>query len=101
MPKSRMPYTLAPIAKSLGWPVGAVDSVLDGGEPPGGWRDVQVQIDDDTIAGILTNAIVRATDNATAAEIRRATQLAMDDLRRHGFLSETNRVQPNEMNGNT
>lgn len=101
MPKSRMPYTLAPIAKALDWPAGAVDSLLEGGEPPGGWQNVRAQIDDDTVAAILTNAIVRATDNATAAEIRKATQLALDDLRRHGFLSDTERVQLNELNGNT
>jgi hypothetical protein len=101
VPKSRMPYTLAPIAMALGWPGGAVDAVLEGAEPPGGWQSVPAQVvDADLVAGVITNAIVRATDHVTAAEIRNATQLALDELRRHGLFTETNGVQPKEMNRN-
>jgi transcriptional regulator with XRE-family HTH domain len=34
-PRARMPYTLAPIARALGWPAGAVEEVLRGGRAPG------------------------------------------------------------------
>lgn len=100
VPKSRMPYTLAPIAKALGWPAGAVDSMLAGGEPPGGWQDVGVGIEGDEVEAIFTNAMVRATNNATAAEIRNAVKIAMDDLRRRGYVSETNATQPNGLSSN-
>jgi DNA-binding XRE family transcriptional regulator len=33
-PRTRMPYTLAPIARTLGWPAGAVEAVLNGDAPP-------------------------------------------------------------------
>jgi DNA-binding transcriptional regulator YiaG len=33
-PKSRMPYTVAPIARALGWPAGTVESVLGGEAAP-------------------------------------------------------------------
>jgi transcriptional regulator with XRE-family HTH domain len=33
-PKSRMPYTVAPIARALGWPAGTVESVLGGEVAP-------------------------------------------------------------------
>lgn len=100
VPKARMPYTLAAVAQALGWPAGAVDSVLAGGEPPGGWQDVRADIEDEQVQSILTNAMVRATNNATAVEIRKAVEIAMDDLRRHGFLSETDGAQLNGLNRN-
>jgi hypothetical protein len=88
VPKSRMPYTLGRIASALGWPEGAVDAVLEGAAPPGeGWRDAPVrEIDEEQVAGIITNAMVRATENATSAEIRAATKIALDELRRQGLL---------------
>ncbi|MFF9279576.1 helix-turn-helix domain-containing protein [Streptomyces griseosporeus] len=95
VPKSRMPYTLARIAAALGWPAGAVDSVLDGGEPPGGWQNVRVEIEEDQVGSIIANAMVRATENTTSAEIRNATKIALDELRRRGYLRETNATQPN------
>jgi transcriptional regulator with XRE-family HTH domain len=98
VPKSRMPITLAPVAQALGWPTGAAAAVLEGEAPPdSGWRDVPVaqhQLDEERVAGIMTNAMVRATEHATAAEIRAATKIALDELRRQGLLSETNSVQP-------
>jgi transcriptional regulator with XRE-family HTH domain len=33
-PRARMPYTLAPTARVLGWPAGTVDEVLRGGPVP-------------------------------------------------------------------
>lgn len=108
VPKTRMPTTLGPIATALGWPAGSVDKVLDGGDPPTapsaeGWRDVSVQqqIDDEQFAGIMTTAMVRATENTTSAEIRAATRIALDELRRQGYLTETNRVQPSTNGVNT
>jgi transcriptional regulator with XRE-family HTH domain len=96
VPKARMPYTLAPIARVLGWPPGAVEAVLNGAEPPGGWQDVPVQqqIDAEHLGSIITNAMVRATEHATAAEIRAATRIALDELRRQGLISKTDDVQP-------
>ncbi len=100
VPKSRMPYTLAPIARTLGWPAGAVDSVLAGGEPPGGWQSVRVEIEEEQAESIIVNAMVRATDNATSTEIRNAAKIALDDLRRYGYLRETNETQPNGLSRN-
>ena len=89
VPKRRMPYTLAPMAKALGWPSGAVDAVLAGAEPPGGWQDVRVEVTDDQVEAVISNAMVRALDNVTSAEIRKATKIALDDLRRRGLLRES------------
>lgn len=99
VPRSRMPITLTPVAQALGWPAGTTDAVLGGAEPPesDGWRDVPVPqkvLDEEQVAGILTNAMVRATEHATAAEIRAATKIALDALRRHGVISETDGRQP-------
>ncbi|MEU3976847.1 helix-turn-helix domain-containing protein [Streptomyces bacillaris] len=98
VPKRRMPYTIGRIAAALGWPEGAVDAVLGGAAPPGdGWRTTpveQAQIDAEALAGIMTAAMVRATEHATAAEIRAATRIALDELRRQGYLPETDGVQP-------
>lgn len=98
VPKSRMPLTLAPVAQALGWASGDAAAVLEGGEPPRSeWRDApvsQAYLDEERVAGIMTNAMVRATEHATAAEIRAATRIALDELRRQGLLSETNSVQP-------
>ncbi|MFJ5059060.1 helix-turn-helix domain-containing protein [Streptomyces nigra] len=100
VPKTRMPQTLAPIARALHWPAGSIERVLGGGEPPGGWQDIRVEIADEEVASILTNAMVRATDHATASEIRHAAELAVADLRRRGFLTEANRSHLNESNEN-
>ncbi|MEW2127058.1 helix-turn-helix domain-containing protein [Streptomyces sp. NPDC007259] len=100
VPKARVPITLSPVAQALGWPAGAAADVLEGEDPPasdGEWRDAPVpqqQLDEERVAGIMTNAMVRATEHATAAEIRAATKIALDELRRQGLLSETNSVQP-------
>lgn len=101
VPKSRMPQSLSPIAQAVGWPAGSVDSVLSGGEPPGGWRTVQIELEDDQIRSIIANAMVRATSGATAEEIRNATKIAVDDLRRIGAIRETVATQPKELNGNS
>ncbi|MEU2143571.1 helix-turn-helix domain-containing protein [Streptomyces globisporus] len=105
VPKVRMPYTVGRIAASHGWPEGAVDAVLDGAAPPGeGWRDApveQAQIDAEQLAGIMTNAMVRATEHATAAEIRAATKIALDELRKQGVIRETNGVQPSTNQANS
>ncbi|MCX0246452.1 helix-turn-helix transcriptional regulator [Streptomyces drozdowiczii] len=103
VPTGRRPYTLARVAAALGWPAGAVDDVLDGAAPPGGdGQDVpvQAQLDEETATGAITNAMVRALDNATPAEIREATRLAVDALRRHGVISETDGVQPSTNRAN-
>ncbi|WP_327169502.1 helix-turn-helix transcriptional regulator [Streptomyces subrutilus] len=96
MPKSRMPYTLPAIASTLGWPPGSVEAILDGAEPPAAWRDVPVQaaLNAERLETILSAAMVRATDNVTPAEIRAATKIALDELRREGMLAETDGVQP-------
>lgn len=88
VPKARMPYTLLAIARTLGWPEGSVDAVLDGAAPPGGWSDVSVQkdIDAEQLEVEMTNAIVRATDAATSADIKAATKAALDVLRQHGLI---------------
>lgn len=108
VPKTRMPTTLSPIASALGWPAGAVDAVLDGGDPPtapraAGWHDVPVrpQLDEETATGILTGAMVRAMEQTPSAEIRAATKIAVDELRRHGYLAETNGLQPSTDGANT
>ncbi|MFD8664476.1 helix-turn-helix domain-containing protein [Streptomyces microflavus] len=105
VPKARMPYTLSRIAAALGWPEGAVDAVLDGAAPPGEeWRTVPVeqqQIDEEQLAGIMTNAMVRATEHATAAEIRAATRMALDELRRQGYLPKTDGAQPSANSENS
>lgn len=100
VPKARMPITLPPVAQALGWPAGAPEAVLGGEDPPaadGEWRDVPVPqqlLDEERVAGIMTNAMVRATEHATAAEIRAATRIALDEFRRQGLFPETNSVQP-------
>ncbi|MFC8583501.1 helix-turn-helix domain-containing protein [Streptomyces sp. NPDC057217] len=88
VPKARMPYTVPAIARALGWPDGAVDTVLDGGAPPGGWSDVSVQkqVDAERLEADLTHAYVRSSDSATGAEIKAATKAALDVLRQHGLI---------------
>lgn len=88
VPKARMPYTIPAIAKALGWPDGAVDHVLDGGAPPGGWSDVSVQkqISDERLEAEMTHAMVRAAGTATGTEIAAATKAALDVLRQHGLI---------------
>jgi hypothetical protein len=99
-----MPYTLGRIAAALNWPEGHIDAVLAGAGPPGGdWQDVpvQAQVDEETATGIIDSAMVRAMNNATPAEIREATRLAVDALRRHGVIAETDGVQPSTNGANT
>lgn len=88
VPKARMPITLAPIARVIGWPPGAVNSVLEGGDVPGGWADTPVQklVDEERLGEILTNSMVRNMDGATASEIKAATAAALDALRREGLI---------------
>lgn len=88
IPKARMPYTIPAIAKALGWPPSAVEAILGGAEPPGGWKDTQIQslIDAERLETILAGAMVRASDNVTPAEIKRATRIALDEMRRQGWL---------------
>ncbi|WP_405794047.1 helix-turn-helix domain-containing protein [Streptomyces sp. NBC_01506] len=97
VPKARMPYSIDKIAAALGWPEGAVEAVLDGAAPPdGGWQDVSVQrqLAEERVEGILTSAMVRAMSGTSAAEIRAATKIALDELRKQGFIAETHGVQP-------
>ncbi|MER7813865.1 helix-turn-helix transcriptional regulator [Streptomyces sp. NPDC096153] len=88
VPKSRMPQTIPAIARALGFAAGAADQILAGEDPDAGWRDVSVQpaIDAEQMESIITNAMVRATESVTAAEIKKATKIALDELRRHGLL---------------
>lgn len=88
VPKSRMPYTIPAIANALGWPDGAVNNVLDGGAPPGGWVDVSVQkqVDEARLEADITHANVRALRGASGAEIEAATKAALDVLRQHGLI---------------
>jgi len=87
-PKARMPQSLYPIAKALGWPDGTVDAVLGGGAPPGGWTDVSVQkqVDEARLEADITHANVRALRGASGAEIEAATKAALDVLRQHGLI---------------
>ncbi|WP_405611174.1 helix-turn-helix domain-containing protein [Streptomyces sp. NBC_01508] len=97
VPKARMPPSIGKVAAALGWPEGAVDAVLDGAAPPGaGWQDVPVrrQLREEAVAGIITTAMVRAMSGTPAAEIRAATKIALDELRKQGFIAETDGVQP-------
>lgn len=108
VPKARMPTSLGPIAAALGWPIGTVDTVLDGGNPPTapgaeGWQDVSVQrhLDAEQASSIMTNAMVRAMKKTPSDEIRAATQIALDELRRHGYLAKTDCVQPSTNGADT
>lgn len=88
VPKARMPYTIPAVAKALGWPDGAVDAVLDGDAPPGGWSNVSVQkqVSEQQLEVDLTHAMVRAAGTATGTEIEAATKAALDVLRQHGLI---------------
>lgn len=103
VPKKRMPYTIGRIASVLGWPEGAVTAVIEGAGPPGGGHSVsvQAQVDEETATGIITSAMVQASENVTPAEIREATRLALDALRRHGVIAETDGVQPSTKRANS
>lgn len=90
-PKARMPPTLHPIARALCWPDSAIDSVLDGGDPPDTFEDVDVQplVDEERAERaetIISGAMVRSLKGASSDEIRAATRLALDALRRDGLL---------------
>lgn len=88
VPKGRMPYTVPAIATALGWPTGAIDAVLEGAEPPGGWEDIPVQplIDAERLETTLAGAMVRAIEGASSAEIKKAVRIALDELRRQGLV---------------
>jgi transcriptional regulator with XRE-family HTH domain len=88
VPKARMPQSLYPIAKALGWPDGFIDDILRGGAPPGGWSDVSVQkqVSEQQLKVELSHAIVRAAGTATGTEIEAATKAALDVLRQHGLI---------------
>ncbi|MFJ8301551.1 helix-turn-helix domain-containing protein [Streptomyces sp. NPDC094447] len=88
VPKARMPQSLYPIAKALNWPDGAIDDILRGGAPPGGWTDVSVQkhISEKQLEVELSHAMVRAAGTATGTEIEAATKAALDVLREHGLI---------------
>ena len=87
VPKARMPFTIPVIAKTLGWPPGSVEKVLDGGPIPGDWTEtsVQKQVDEERLGEILTNSMVRHI-SAPTDEIREATKAALDALRREGLI---------------
>lgn len=87
-PKARMPQTLYPIVRALGLPDTWIDDVLAGADPSGAWRDVDVQdvVDEERLESDLTNAYVRASEHATAAEIKAATKAALDVLRQHRLI---------------
>lgn len=93
-PEKRMPPTLAKIAKALEWQPGTIENILDGAEPPGGWSEASGQVDADLLDRTMSHAMVTATDNVTAAEIRAAVTIALDELRRHGVVTTPNVVQP-------
>lgn len=87
-PKARLPQSLYPIVKALGFPDTWIDDVLEGKTPPGEWRDVDVQavVDEERLEADLTNAFVRASDKATGPEIREGVKAAIDVLRQHGLI---------------
>lgn len=88
VPKARIPITLHPIAKALGWPDDAVDNVLEGGDPPETWKDVSVQhhVSAERLEEIIGSAMLRTLDSASPAEIRAATAAALDAFRREGLI---------------
>lgn len=88
VPKARMPYTVTQVATALGWPAGTVEAVLDGADPPGGWKDVPVQalLDAEQVETIFAGAMVRATTSTTPAEIKKAVRIALDEMRRQGLV---------------
>ncbi|MGW9249706.1 helix-turn-helix transcriptional regulator [Streptomyces badius] len=108
VPKSRMPITLGPIATALGWRAGSIEAVLAGEEPivdspDGEWQSVpadQRVLEAEHLEGIMMNSMVRAMKNTPSGEIRAATQIALDELRRQGYLPETNSVQPSTISEN-
>jgi len=94
-PKKRMPPTLPKIARALGWPPRAIEAILEGGDPPEGWGRPAV-LDAEMLESVMTKAMVTATNHVTAAEMREAIGIAMDELRRLGVFSQTDGVQPNK-----
>lgn len=88
VPRKRMPYTITRIANILGWPPGTVEHILQGGDiPTGVWVQRPAAPDPgDVAAEIISGAMVRATDHATAAEIREAARIAVEEMRRRGVL---------------
>lgn len=93
-PRARTPQSIPRIAAALGWPMGSIDAVLDGGEPPGGWRDINAgPLDSERLAAVLTHALIRATDSITAAEIRAVTAAAIEELQREGLIPKDDRAE--------
>lgn len=88
VPKTRMPITLHPIARALGWPDGAVEEVLAGAEQPGDYQDVGVQplVDVERFETIISGAMVRALKGVSTDDIRAATKIALDALHRDGLI---------------
>jgi transcriptional regulator with XRE-family HTH domain len=97
-PKGRMPYTIAKIARTLGWPSGAVDAVLDGEAPPGGWQDIPVLIDSAQVSAIVTDAMIRATNSITSAEIRAVTDIVVREFRKGGWINNEAEKDSNTAN---
>lgn len=88
VPKTRMPITLHPIARALGWSEGAVDAVLFGSEPTSSYTNVDAQryADEDRAETIISGAMVRALQGVSVDDIRAATKMALDALRRERLL---------------
>ncbi|GHF74186.1 helix-turn-helix domain-containing protein [Streptomyces thermodiastaticus] len=88
VPKTRMPITLHPIARALGWPTGAVDAILAGAESPGDYEnhDVQRSVNAERYETIISGAMVRALKGVSVDDIRAATKIALDALRREHLL---------------
>lgn len=99
VPKARLPYTLPRIAAALGWPEGSIESILEGEGPPGEWRDVPTQgvVDAQLLGEVISQSLLRATEHTTAAEIRRATHLALNALREHGVIADAPQGQQESM----
>lgn len=86
VPKSRMPQTLPRITAALDWPAGMEDRILAGEAEPGAETSVQHIVDERRVGGIITHAIIHHMDGATAAEIRAATEAALEALRKEGLI---------------
>ncbi|MFI9465690.1 helix-turn-helix transcriptional regulator [Streptomyces xiamenensis] len=96
VPEKRMPPTLPKIGRALGWPAGTAEAILGGAEPPGGWvESAPPPLSAGDIEAAMTRAIVTATDHVTAAEIREAVRITLDELRQKGVVSETVDTQRN------
>lgn len=106
VPRARKPYTLTAIEETLGWPPGRVDLILAGETAQGAGRrlarfgatpDEELERE---AASAISGAMVHATDNVTASEIREATRLAIEELRRRGLLPKSADLTRNESDRN-